>query len=431
MRPMVPSEPEAMSRSRRPLRHSSAVDALILGGGIAGLWILDELKRRGRSCLLIERDALGAGQTIWSQGIIHGGLKYTLAGLMSASAEAIREMPGVWRECLAGRREPDLSASPPRADHCHLWQTGSLASRLGMIGARFGLRVAPVVLAPDERPPALRGCPGLVARLDEQVIDPAGVLRALFERNRERILRGELVSAEAGAEPASGRAPDVVRATIALACNGQPRSLTVAARRIILAAGNGNADLRSRLGLDPGRMQVRPLRMVLARGERLPVLNGHCVDGGTTRVTITTARDPAGRAVWQVGGEAAERGWAMNPDDLLAFARDELLAVLPGVDLAGCEFAWYDAPRAEAANAGRRPDDASIIEEGPILTCWPTKLALAPSLAARIADRVGTTPSRPTGAGEFDGFDRPAVAEAPWQGAVEWRVPSAGRSRAG
>ncbi len=84
------------------------VDVLIFGGGAAGLWLLDELARRGDRVLLLEAARLGAGQTIASQGIIHGGLKYTLQGALTPSAVQIREMPGLWRDCLAGRRLPDL-----------------------------------------------------------------------------------------------------------------------------------------------------------------------------------------------------------------------------------------------------------------------------------------------------------------------------------
>ena len=66
------------------------VDTLIFGGGIAGLWLLDELRRAGRSALLVEATALGDGQTISSQGILHSGLKYSLNGLLSSAA---REAP--------------------------------------------------------------------------------------------------------------------------------------------------------------------------------------------------------------------------------------------------------------------------------------------------------------------------------------------------
>src|SRR5207237_9669501 len=94
-------------------------DIVIFGGGAAGLWLLDELVRDGYAVLLLEAHALGNGQTIASQGIIHGGLKYSLDGLLSDSAAAIRDMPQIWRDALAGRRPPDLRGTRIRAAHCH------------------------------------------------------------------------------------------------------------------------------------------------------------------------------------------------------------------------------------------------------------------------------------------------------------------------
>ena len=96
------------------------LDAVIFGGGAAGLWMLDEFIRAGRRCLLLEAGELGAGQTIASQGIIHGGLKYTLSGLFSSSARAIADMPRIWRQCLAGEAKPNLSSTRLRAHSCVL-----------------------------------------------------------------------------------------------------------------------------------------------------------------------------------------------------------------------------------------------------------------------------------------------------------------------
>ena len=95
-------------------------DVVIFGGGAAGLWLLDELSRSGCSALLLEANRLGQGQTIASQGIIYGGLKYALSGLLTGSAANIREMPLVWQECLAGRRAPDLSETSLRSSFCYL-----------------------------------------------------------------------------------------------------------------------------------------------------------------------------------------------------------------------------------------------------------------------------------------------------------------------
>ena len=55
-------------------------DFLVFGGGIAGLWVFHTLKQKGYDVALIEPDALGGTQTLGSQGMIHGGQKYTLTG---------------------------------------------------------------------------------------------------------------------------------------------------------------------------------------------------------------------------------------------------------------------------------------------------------------------------------------------------------------
>lgn len=425
------SAPRSSPAAHAPGAGVIRTGVIIVGGGIAGLWTLDELVRRGVRAVLIERDALGAGQTVWSQGIVHGGLKYTLSGLMNPSAEAIREMPAIWRDCLAGRRSPDLSSAPIRAPHCHLWRTDSLASRAGMIGAKVGLRVAPTTLARHERPAPLTQCPGDVARLDEQVIDAPAVLRALAAPHADRIVRGRVValsreqSTEHGNGPAREDSHEHVRATIE--CGGA--RVQIVTRRLVITAGNGAAALRQMLGLAESRVQVRPLRMAMLRGPaaELPALFGHCVDGAKTRVTITSAIDAHGRRVWQVGGEVAERGVTMPPLELARVARREVLASIPGLDTGACEWSCYDAPRAELATpGGRRPDDTTILAEGPVLTAFPTKLALAPRLAQLVAESIGADGRDAREAddaralGDLCAAHAVPIATPPWDEPREW-----------
>lgn len=401
-----------------------SMDAVILGGGAAGLWLLDELVRAGYSTMLLEAKDLGSGQTIASQGIIHGGLKYTLSGLLTPSARAISQMPMVWRRCLAGEAKPDLSATRLRAQYCHLWRTTSLKSRLAMIGARAGLQVEPVQLAQDQRPAVLAQCPGTVARLDEQVIDPASFLTDLSWQHRLRILK---IDTEHGFECACTSPGELQTLRLINPETGRP--LDLRPRRVILTAGAGNSALRERMGLRERAMQRRPLHMVMVRGPResVPTLNGHCVDGAKTRVTITTAQDITGRQIWQIGGQIAEDGVAMEPQQLIEHARDEMREVLPGVDLSGdageIEWATYRVDRAESAAGGKRPDDASVIQQGKTITIWPTKLALAPDLFHRVRPMLGE-PSE-TGGGaksipELSDWPRPMVALPPWETATQW-----------
>ena len=155
---------------------------------------------------------------------------------------------------------------------------------------------------------------------------------------------------------------------------------TCVQKKIVLTAGSGNSHLRTLFGLEAGKTQSRPLHMVMARGD-LPVLNGHCIDGAKTRVTITTTKDYASRNVWQIGGQLAEDGIDVLPKTLITHAVDEIHAVLPNVNLQGIEFITYMTTRAEQNTRGNRPNDISIIEENNVLTCWPTKLAFAPRLA--------------------------------------------------
>ena len=87
------------------------VDAVIVGGGIAGLWTLARLRAEGFNAVLLESEAIGAGQTRYAQGIIHGGTKYALTGKLTASSEAVANMPSIWRACHAGNGEVDLSGA--------------------------------------------------------------------------------------------------------------------------------------------------------------------------------------------------------------------------------------------------------------------------------------------------------------------------------
>src|SRR5262247_4103952 len=86
-------------------------DIVVVGGGIAGLWALNRLCHAGYDAVLIERDSLGAGQTLASQGILHGGHRYLLGAKPSDHARAIAPMPAIWLACLAGASEINLAAA--------------------------------------------------------------------------------------------------------------------------------------------------------------------------------------------------------------------------------------------------------------------------------------------------------------------------------
>jgi hypothetical protein len=302
-----------------------------------------------------------------------------------------------------------------------------------MIGARAGLRVSPVTVPADERPAALAECPGAVARLDEQIIEPASLINDLREQHRARILK---IDSKNGLEftLATGQRNRLIR--LINPNTGDP--LDLRPREVVLAAGAGNAALREQAGLSPSIMQRRSLHMVMIRGgmgDGLPIVNGHCVDGSTTRVTITSTRDYTDRVIWQVGGRIAEFGVSMKPRELTAHARRELEAVLPGVSFAGLEWATYRVDRAEpSTRGGGRPDNAFAASEADIITAWPTKLALVPEMVRQVMTLLDTghasmnrDATRQVGAEKPDdsmivNWPRPIVALPPWETVPTWFV---------
>jgi len=395
-------------------------DVLIFGGGIAGLWALDRLTQLGYDAALFEANALGAGQTIAAQGIIHGGMKYALQGSLTSSAANIRDMPSLWRDCLSGNCEPNLQSATVRSELCHLWRTDSVTSRLGMLGARIGLRVAPTHLNASNRPAVLAECPGTVAEMNEQVIDPASVLDALRTRHESRLFQIDADATKFQLGEDSVIESVSVRNQIDAAIEWRPRTT-------IFCAGSGNAKLLQSVGCESPPMQRRPLHMVLLRGD-LPILNGHCVDGAKTRVTITSTTDRAGRTIWQVGGQIAEDGIHMDEAELFARAAADLSEVLPGWNFDDVEISCHRVDRAERLTTGfKRPDTFQMVEQKNWIAAWPTKLALAPLMAEHLAElvasRVGTSTAKSDEAKvdqRLANWTRPQVAQPPWEFVTNW-----------
>ncbi len=394
------------------------IDVVIFGGGAAGLWTLDVLSRQGYRCVLIEKTALGTGQTVGSQGIIHGGLKYSLDGLLTQSAYQIRQMPGIWRDCLNGSSEPNLSDVALRSDGCYLWRTDSLSSRLGMLGAQIGLQVTPQSISKEARPSILKDVPGHVAIMPEQVISPTSFIHSLGMRWADRLMHVPNDDVIKFDKDSTGRVTSI-RITQSTG------EYELRCHQVIFSAGQGNATLREAVGLSADRMQRRPLHMTIAKGN-LPVFNGHCVDGSKTRVTITSEVTSDGDVAWQIGGQVAELGVSMMPEQLIQLTTSELKAVIPGFDPSCAQWSTYRVDRAEGLTPqGKRPDQPVMHLDHNVITVWPTKLAFAPSVASQLQSHLSAhVPIRPgftlSDLELMKSFDKPKVAPAVWESATQW-----------
>jgi len=361
-----------------PAQHE--IDALIVGGGVAGLWLLNLLTRRGYGAVLLEANALGCQQTLASQGMIHGGLKYALSGMLTGASEAIAAMPDRWAANLAGRGEIDLSALQPLSDRYYMFAEASTLGQLTTFFASKTLRGRIRKLTPAEYPPAFAvpGFRGVVYALRDFVLDTEALVGELLRPVADRAYRQSLPDPAAGLElTASG-----ARITLG--------GVRLSARRLILTAGAGNQTLLDHLGLATPRMQLRPLHQVVVRAPDLPPLFAHCLTGirrPEPRLTITSHRDGDGW-LWYLGGQLATDGVELTPEALIRHARQELATCLPWRSWGNAELTTLRIDRAEPLRPdGLRPDEAFAQATGPGNACivgWPTKLSLAPDLGDRV-----------------------------------------------
>ncbi|MBM7332985.1 MAG: FAD-dependent oxidoreductase [Alcanivorax sp.] len=386
-------------------------DILIFGGGIAGLWLINRLRERGYQCLLLETGTLGGAQTLASQGIIHGGLKYALGGGLSSESEAIAGMPDRWRAAIDGRDKVDLSGLRVLADTQNLWSTGSVASRMTSFFASKMLRGRIEKLKRDQFPSALADprFKGQVYRLDDLVVDTESLLRVLVTPVRDQLLRFD---------PSRDRLHWGDTGLEAAEING----VRIQPRLTILAAGEGNAGLLAdaqKARLFPRESaQSRPLKMVLVKHRLGHRLYAHCIGASNKpRLTVTTHDLPDGDLVWYLGGDLAERGVDRTDAEQIAAARAELDTLFPWLDFGDARFAVMDVARAEPRQQSlAKPDNAYARRDQDLIITWPTKLTLAPDLGDRVdalVDQHGLTPGAPLG--ELpDALPRAAAGQPHW-----------------
>jgi glycerol-3-phosphate dehydrogenase len=382
-----------------------STDVLIVGAGVAGLWLNARLHKQGYSTVLVERASLGGEQTIKSQGIIHGGTKYALHGALTGASEAIADMPRRWREALAGSGELDLTGTRLLSDAHYLWSPGTLAGNLTSFFASKAVRGRVDQVKGEQLPPALqdRAFKGKVYRLAELVIDVPSLLANLAQLAGDSLLAGERI------EPL--REGDEL---VGLVVDGRE----IRAQRIVLSAGSGTEDLLHALGLSQPAMQRRPLHMVLAKGPNLKPLYAHCLGGGPKpRITITTHPAADGQWVWYLGGDLAEAdGVARDPAAQITAAQKEVAGLLPWVDQDLVRWATLRIDRAEPAQSGLvRPDNAFLAEQQRLLVGWPTKLALAPDFADRVLASFERDGIRPAAHPELADLPRPPLGVPAWE----------------
>lgn len=381
-----------------------STDVIIIGGGVAGLWLNARLHQLGYSTLLIENNTLGGGQSVKSQGIIHGGTKYALNGALTSASEAISGMPKRWRDCLAGQGELDLTGVNILSNYHYLWSPGSIAGNLMSFFASKALQARVKQVKNDELPLALQNekFKGKAYQLDELVFNVPSVIERLVKLSGNRVLAAkDLVLLDSSKDKVVIKADD----------------FTIEAQQLVLAAGEGTEDILKHFKLTKPAMQIRPLHMVMVKSANIKPLYAHCLGVGVKpRLTVTTHYHKDGTPVWYLGGDLAEAaGVAREEQQQINFAKAELTKLIPWIDLTNAQWATLRVNRAEPAqNNLMRPDSAFIVEQQPIITGWPTKLALAPDFADQCIQRLTKNNIKPRYQQPLPELPKPMLASTAW-----------------
>ena len=380
--------------------NTQKVDFAIIGGGVTGLWLNALLARTGFSTILIEKTALGMEQTLASQGMIHGGVKYSLSGLVNNHFDTLKGMPDRWMKCLSGDDSVDLRNVKILSPRYYMFSDESLSSKLVTFLGSLLLRghVSPV--KPANFPKAFSNpkFKGNLYELRDIVIDTRSLVENLTREFETRIVKGnpEIVCK-------AGRISNLIIG----------RKYRVKAEKYILAAGVGNQEIINAVEI-PLEMQNRSLHQVVIRGKNLPDLFAHAVsirDLSKPRITFTT-HILEGYKYWYLGGELAESGVKRTSLDQIKFAKEELNNILPWIDFSECKFSTFRIDRAEPkSKKNLKPAKAFVQFYENTIVCWPTKLALTPQLGDDLLSNIFIKPNAEP---ELFQAERPEIGEIPW-----------------
>ncbi|EPJ47290.1 MAG: hypothetical protein OFPII_14230 [Osedax symbiont Rs1] len=386
-------------------------DIVIVGAGIAGLWMLNTLTKQGYDVLLLEARDIGGGQSIRSQGIIHGGIKYALNGVLSQAADAIKEMPARWKACLAGTGDVDLQGVTQLSDAHYLWSQRSLGAKITSFFAKKAMSGRVDTVGRGDYPAIFQHADfkGNLYKLNEIVLDIPSVLAKLCQGLEPRILKIDASQCQ-WQKDSQGN-------ILAISC--QRQQLKICAQRFVFAAGEGTAEILASLDLEQPKMQIRPVHMTMVTHRTDLPIYAHCIGASSKPlVTITHHLNSDGTFTWYFGGDIAETGVARNPEQQIVAAQQLLRNILPWVSLANPQWDSLLINRAEPKQSSlSRPDAAFVQQHQNYLVTWPTKLALAPDLSDQVLavlKRDAIQAKHPLSSADLLHIERPKMASTAW-----------------
>jgi glycine/D-amino acid oxidase-like deaminating enzyme len=380
-----------------------AVDALVIGGGVQGLAVLDRLRAQGFSVALVTHAPLGAGQTLHNHGLLNSGYPYP--------SEALRST--VKNDWIPFARERGLELYG--ADRSFLLTPSAPSSGLRGRWDEFGYEheaVEGIAL-----PTGIRASEGThITRIREFNFPKRQLVRLLAKGAEDRIIHGRIDAVRLSPDSSRVQSVTVVRSDEGGSLTIQPRLIVTAAgggsRRLIeTLAGGAETAMKMRAVNEVDDIVCRNIHMICVRGPRslLPHLNllapahrlvvvGASVDHNHDAHTL----DPDAPVTWYVtpldpkaqpAASAPAHARAPVEERLVAQGMQSLQKLCPAlVDPAAngkIEFAVYAGYKQELRDANNRPVARRLESLDNVVVTLPTVIPGAFANANRVLKMVG------------------------------------------
>jgi len=201
-------------------------DVLVVGGGVQGLVLLDELVERGYAAALVSNTPLGAGQTFDWPGVLSKGYLNPDRARREAVDERWLPFAEDARVPVEGGEWYVASTDYPYTHLVDKWdEAGYEYDERGVEGLHEIYRDGTVFA---------KGSGEHVAAVDEYVIDREALVRALAADHAERIVVGDITEATFAADGSS--TPRLERLTVQ---TNQDLTLRVTPDYVVAATGTG------------------------------------------------------------------------------------------------------------------------------------------------------------------------------------------------
>ena len=383
-------------------------DVLIIGGGVQGLWLLNELHEKQYSAVLLERGELGGAQTCHSHVYIHQGYLYREASL----AARLKGVQKPWDDWVHKHRpgrgfQPSFFGFRNPGDgeeHFALWKAAGLDRREASLPTCLvGGEIRVVYESPEM---CLEGH-SLVEGLQSGVAEFISAVREV-DRFHTKIAAGTGV-----------KTVEQIDVQTARGCK-----LRILPRAVVLAAGAGNSRLldllsggdRRLMGLLQHAQQIRKAHMLVVSGDKQrfdPLTGVFLLPAREFRkftffiVSRIDAGEVGDETVWLVSDNRSEAlsyvedVLEYGPGSWLPLVLRSLQKLAPKYfrDPKRMQFKWgvYEAPKAEGRAGGEIPQEERIERFGfkNLWVLWPTKLTLAPKVSSVVMNGINKLIPKP------------------------------------